>query len=68
MNAPFVGSPCGELLEAIKAATTVRDIADDAGVNVSLISRYFACKEGLFEACLTEAVDELGRVAGAYRA
>jgi AcrR family transcriptional regulator len=42
-------------------ATTVRDIADDAGVNVALISRYFASKEGLFEACLLGAVDELGR-------
>jgi AcrR family transcriptional regulator len=41
------------------AATTVRDIADDAGVNVALISRYFASKEGLFEACLATAVDEL---------
>ncbi|MET0494493.1 MAG: TetR family transcriptional regulator [Actinoplanes sp.] len=43
------------------SATTVRDIADDAGVNVALISRYFSSKEGLFEACLTGAVDELGR-------
>ena len=34
------------------AATTVRDIADDAGVNVALINRYFTSKEGLFEACL----------------
>lgn len=34
------------------AATTVRDIATDAGANVSLIHRYFASKEGLFEACL----------------
>ncbi|WP_196278938.1 TetR/AcrR family transcriptional regulator [Catellatospora vulcania] len=39
--------------------TTVRDIADEAGVNVALISRYFASKEGLFEACLAGAVDEL---------
>jgi AcrR family transcriptional regulator len=42
-------------------ATTVRHIADDAGVNVALISRYFASKEGLFQACLVGAVDELGR-------
>lgn len=34
------------------AATTVRDIAADAGVNVALINRYFGSKEGLFEACL----------------
>jgi AcrR family transcriptional regulator len=43
------------------AATTVRDIAESAGVNVSLISRYFTSKEGLFEACLTGAVDEFDR-------
>ncbi|SDT57221.1 TetR/AcrR family transcriptional regulator [Actinoplanes derwentensis] len=43
------------------AATTVRHIADDAGVNVALISRYFRSKEGLFEACLTYSVDELNR-------
>ncbi|WIB35653.1 TetR/AcrR family transcriptional regulator [Curtobacterium sp. MCJR17_043] len=33
-------------------ATTVRDIAADAGVNVALINRYFVSKEGLFRACL----------------
>lgn len=43
------------------AATTVRDIADEAGVNVALINRYFTSKEGLFEACLTGAADEIGR-------
>lgn len=43
------------------AATTVRDVADDAGVNVALISRYFTSKEGLFEACLSRAVDNFGR-------
>jgi len=41
------------------ASTTVRDIADDAGVNVALINRYFTSKEGLFEACLTNAVSEI---------
>jgi AcrR family transcriptional regulator len=46
------------------AATTVRDIADDAGVNVALISRYFSSKEGLFEACLAAAGDEMRRTAG----
>jgi len=46
------------------AATTVRDIADDAGVNVALISRYFESKEGLFAACLTDAVDEFRRTEG----
>jgi AcrR family transcriptional regulator len=45
--------------EAGYAATTVRDIADDAGVNVALISRYYASKEGLFEACLTATMGEM---------
>jgi AcrR family transcriptional regulator len=43
------------------AATTVRDIADDAGVNVALINRYFTSKEGLFEACLGMAVTDINR-------
>ena len=41
------------------AATTVREIADDAGVNAALISRYFESKEGLFEACLRGVSAEL---------
>jgi AcrR family transcriptional regulator len=41
------------------AATTVREIASDAGVNVALINRYFQSKEGLFEACLSSAADAL---------
>lgn len=40
-------------------ATTVRQIAADAGVNVALINRYFVSKEGLFEACMTRTSDEL---------
>jgi AcrR family transcriptional regulator len=39
--------------------TTVRDIAADAGVNVALINRYFTSKEGLFETCLRQAVEDL---------
>ncbi|MEV6844137.1 helix-turn-helix domain-containing protein [Actinoplanes sp. NPDC051411] len=46
------------------AATTVREIAEDAGVNVALINRYFSSKEGLFEACLHAAGDDLRRTAG----
>ena len=42
-------------------ATTVRDIAGDVDVNVALINRYFTSKEGLFEACLADTVDELER-------
>jgi len=49
------------------AATTVRDIADDAGVNVALISRYFSSKEGLFEACLAGAVEDMRRSTGSAR-
>jgi len=40
-------------------ATTVRQIAADAGVNVALINRYFSSKEGLFEACMVRTSDEL---------
>ncbi|WP_433046756.1 TetR/AcrR family transcriptional regulator [Dactylosporangium sp. CS-033363] len=46
------------------SSTTLRDIADEAGVNVALIGRYFESKEGLFEACLTAAVDDLRRETG----
>lgn len=35
--------------------TTVRDIADDVGVNVALVNRYFGTKRKLYEAVLTEA-------------
>lgn len=44
-------------------ATTVRQIADDVGVNVALINRYFESKEGLFEACLASAARALGESA-----
>jgi AcrR family transcriptional regulator len=47
------------------AATTVRDIAHDAGVNVALISRYFESKAGLFEACLMAASQAMSQSAGA---
>jgi AcrR family transcriptional regulator len=40
-------------------STTVRQVADDAGVDVALIKRYYGSKEGLFEACLASAVEEL---------
>ena len=38
----------------------MREIAGDAGVNVALINRYFASKEGLFEACIARVGQELG--------
>lgn len=34
--------------------TTVRDIADDAGVNLSMVSYYFHGKLGLYRACIEE--------------
>ena len=43
------------------ATATVRDIAADAGVNVALINRYFASKEGLFEASIVGAAEEFKR-------
>ena len=35
-------------------AATVKEICEEAGVNVSLISYYFKGKEGLFQACLEQ--------------
>jgi AcrR family transcriptional regulator len=39
--------------------TTTRDIAADAGANVSLITRYFGSKEGLFAAVVSESAEAL---------
>ena len=36
-------------------ATTIQDIAREAGVNVSLVSYHFKGKEGLFCACIEHA-------------
>lgn len=45
--------------------TTSRDIAADAGANVSLINRYFGSKQGLYEAVLREtSITPDARVAG----
>lgn len=44
--------------------TTSRDIANEAGVNVSLIYRYFGSKEQLFEVVLEETADLFGRLQG----
>jgi AcrR family transcriptional regulator len=46
------------------SATTVRDIAADAGVNVALINRYFTSKVGLFKACLMRTSEELAQPEG----
>ena len=40
-------------------AATVKGIAEDAGVNASLVNRYFVSKEGLFEACLAEVENQM---------
>lgn len=58
----------GELLGAARRrfardgyrVTTVRAIAGDAGVNIALISRYFGSKEGLFAACMSQTVEQIG--------
>ncbi|HEV7657473.1 MAG TPA: TetR family transcriptional regulator [Mycobacteriales bacterium] len=39
--------------------TTTRDVAADAGVNVSLINRYFGSKDGLFAAVMGEFAQSL---------
>src|SRR5690242_18521996 len=45
--------------------TTVKDLADEAGVNVSLVSYHFGGKEGLLGACLQSM--GLQRLASAQR-
>lgn len=40
------------------SATTIRDIADEASLNSSLISYYFQGKEGLYRACIQEIGSE----------
>ena len=50
--------------EAGYAATSIRAIAADAGVNLSLISYYFGGKQGLYEACARDIVDRLSAIAG----
>jgi AcrR family transcriptional regulator len=42
--------------------TTLRQIAADAGVNLALIKRYFGSKEGLFEAALSAAPDQMAEL------
>ncbi len=44
--------------------TTSRDIASDAGANVSLLYRYFGSKEELFEVVLKESADLLQDLRG----
>jgi AcrR family transcriptional regulator len=44
--------------------TTLRQIAADAGVNLALIKRYFGSKEGLFEAALAAAPEQLTALDG----
>jgi AcrR family transcriptional regulator len=46
------------------AQTGIRDIAARAGINSSLVVRYFGSKEALFEAALTDALDPKLLMAG----
>lgn len=41
------------------AATSVKQIADDANVNVSLVSYHFGGKEGLYKACLESEAENV---------
>ncbi|MEK7298521.1 MAG: TetR family transcriptional regulator [Candidatus Margulisiibacteriota bacterium] len=49
----------GKRLFSLKGydGTTVKDLADEAGVNISLVSYYFGGKEGLYRACLQDFSD-----------
>ncbi|MBO1756953.1 TetR/AcrR family transcriptional regulator [Allobranchiibius sp. CTAmp26] len=42
--------------------TTTRDIARDAGANISLLARYFGSKEGLFAEVLRESAHALDKL------
>ncbi len=44
-------------------AASVKDIVDDAGVNVSLVSYHFGGKEGLYKSCISELALERLKVA-----
>src|SRR5262249_705048 len=54
-----------QLLEAARhlfggqglSGTSIRDIADAAGLNSSLISYYFQSKEGLYRACIEQIAE-----------
>ncbi len=39
-----------------KAGTSMQDIADDAGINRTLLNYYFRSKDHLFEACFRKAM------------
>jgi AcrR family transcriptional regulator len=41
------------------AATSVKQIADKAGVNISLVSYHFGGKDGLYKACLESEVGDM---------
>lgn len=41
------------------AATKIRDIADKAGINLSLLNYYFRSKEKLFQTILAESIEEI---------
>lgn len=73
-STPGTGSSTQELLLssarklfALKGfeGTTVKDVADEARVNISLVSYHFGGKEGLYRACLEQiGTDKLRRTRG----
>jgi AcrR family transcriptional regulator len=48
------------------SATSVKQIADEAGVNVSLVSYYFGGKEGLYRSCLEAHMGDIGNQFNAF--
>ncbi|WP_174291495.1 TetR family transcriptional regulator [Sphingomonas bacterium] len=48
------------------AATTIRKVAADAGVDPALILQFFQSKEGLFGAMMAISPDALARIVGAF--
>ncbi|PRX96734.1 TetR/AcrR family transcriptional regulator [Allonocardiopsis opalescens] len=49
------------------AATSVRDIAAEAGISTGLMYRHYATKEELFGALVAQAAEGLGAVAAGFR-
>lgn len=67
LRPPDPGSPEGRILAAARRnfsrygpeATTMRQVAEDAGVNQAMIHYYYGSKSGLYERVLADAVVEV---------